>query len=227
MSDRIVNKITISGLRVARESGRPSPLPVPELLSPINGKQFPPYPRILNLSWKAVPGATGYIVNIQFGKNWLSKPPINVTSTFLTTDFPANVPGRWCVSAVDNTGLYSPSPNSQWSNFDFTVQILETPKLISPINGQTFSNYPRTTTLTWQPVANATGYVVTVDACQDRQITSTSIWQNTRKLIVQATSYTFDFIGAQPGRWCVFAIDSTNNHQQSAVSPLNIFIYTV
>jgi hypothetical protein len=65
-------------------------------------------------------------------------------------------------------------------------------------------------------VAIATGYVVTVDACQDRQITGTRIWQKTRQLIVQATSYTFDFIGAQPGRWCVFAIDNTNNHQQSA-----------
>jgi hypothetical protein len=229
------DKIKIS--RMMRGEGHtkpiPTPLATPEPVSPINNQHFLPYPRTLNMVWKAVTGATGYIVTVQFysntpnGKTWLTKAPLNVTSTSVTVDFPSNVPGRWSVSAVDSTGAHTQSPESQWSTFDFTVQILETPKLLSPVNGQTFSNYPRKTTLAWNPVPNATGYVVTVDYCPDRQALSTSKWQNQIKTIVPTNSYTFDFKGAQPGRWCVFAIDSTNAHQQSEPSPWSNFNYTV
>ena len=38
--------------------------------------------------------------------------------------------------------------------------LLATPILVSPTNGTKFQNYPRATTLVWQPVAHATGYQV-------------------------------------------------------------------
>jgi hypothetical protein len=223
LSDRIANKIPISGL-LRGEGGMFSSLPAPIPVSPINGQRLP-LPRKLTLVWNSVTGATGYTVTVQWysntpqGKTWLTKPPVTTTSTSLTVDFPACSPGRWCVRVEDANGWKRASVDSQWSDFDFTIQILETPTLISPVNGQIFSNYPRKTMLTWRAVANATGYVVTVDACRDRQVSSTSIWQSVLpKTIVQATSFTFDFAGASPGRWCVFAINSANAYQQSALA---------
>jgi hypothetical protein len=231
-----IDKIIISGMiRAGNGAGshKPAALTAPEPISPINGQHFPPYPRTLTMVWKPVTYATGYGVTVQFlsntpqGKNWLTKPAYTTTSTQLTVDFPANIPGRWCVKALDSTGAHSESPDSQLCDFDFTVQILETPKPVSPINGQIFSNYPRTTTLAWNPVPEATGYVVQVDCCQDREVLSGSIWQTVQKTIVNSTAFTFNFNGAQPGRWSVFAIDSTNKHQQSAPSQWSIFKYTV
>jgi hypothetical protein len=211
----------------------PTPLAIPELVSPINNQHFPPYPRTLNLAWKAVPGATGYVVTLQFysntpqGKTWLAKPPFTVTGTSMMVDFPANVPGRWCISAVDSTGAHTTSPDSSWGTFDFTVLILDTPTLVSPVDGQVFSNYPRRTALSWKPVGGATGYFVTVDCCLDRQVSPASKWQNVLKGTVQDTSLTFDFVGAQPGRWSVMAIDNTNGHQQSATTSWRNFSYTI
>ncbi len=211
----------------------PTPLATPIPVSPINNQQFPPYPRKLTMTWQPVSGATEYSVTVQFysntasGKTWLTKPAVTSTTNTLTVDFPANIPGRWSVKALDSTGAHTPSADSAWSTFDFTVQTLQTPTLVSPPNGQVFNHYPRSTTLAWNPVPNATGYVVTVDCCQDRQILPGSIWQTVQKTIVPTTAFTFNFNGAQPGRWCVFAIDSTNTRQQSAPSAWSIFTYTV
>ncbi len=185
------------------------------------------------MTWKPVTGATGYSVTVQFlsntpqGKTWLTKPTYITASTQLKVDFPSNVPGRWCVKALDSTGVHTESPTSQLCDFDFSVPILETPKPVSPVNGQIFSHYPRSTTLAWNPVAGATGYVVQVDCCQDREISNGSKWQTVQKTIVNTTAFTFNFNGAQPGRWSVFAIDSTNNHQQSTPSQWSVFKYTV
>lgn len=156
-----------------------------------------------------------------------SNPPYTTTSTSLTVDFPACVPGRWSVKALDSTNVHTSSPDSQWSTFDFSIQTLDTPVLVSPLEGQVFSHYPRRTTLAWTPVAGATSYVVQVDCCQDRQILSGSVWQTVQKTVVNTTAFSFDFNGAQPGRWSVFAIDSTNAHQQSEPSAWRTFRYTL
>ena len=230
-----INKIIIQGMRRGEGSGgksSPTPLPTPVPLSPVNNQHFPPYPRKLTMTWQPVTGATEYSVTVQFysntptGKTWLTKPAVTTTATTLTVDFPANIPGQWSVKALDSTGAHTPSPDSAWSTFDFTVQTLNAPTLVSPSNGQVFNHYPRTTTLAWNPVPNATGYVVTVEACQDRQICPNSIWQTVQKQIVPTNAFTFNFNGAQPGRWSVFAIDSTNAHQQSSPSAIYTFIYT-
>ena len=127
------------------------------------------------MTWKPVTNATGYSVTVQFysntpqGKTWLTKTAYTSASTQLTVDFPSNVPGRWCVKAIDSTGVHAASPDSQFCDFDFSISVLATPQLVSPVNGQVFSHYPRTTTLAWNPVAGASGYVIQVDACQDRK----------------------------------------------------------
>lgn len=87
----------------------------------------------------------------------------------------------------------------------------ENPVQISPTDGTVFDHYPRRTTLAWRSVDGATSYTAEVDCyqcCQSNQWCADvgQIWLLVPGL--PATSYTFDFVGAQPGRWRVWAVDS-------------------
>jgi serine/threonine protein kinase/beta-lactam-binding protein with PASTA domain len=88
-----------------------------------------------------------------------------------------------------------------WSEVD---QTLAAPGLISPANGSVFDFFPRTTTLSWSSVPNASSYSVEI------QFFSGGGWttHGTSTSGLGGTSYTFDFVGAQPGRWRVWAVDA-------------------
>ena len=85
---------------------------------------------------------------------------------------------------------------------------LPAPALLSPPNGKVFFNFPRVTPLAWQSVAGAASYTVELDClgccgakwCSDMGRT----WQLVPN--VRTTSHTFNFVGAQPGRWRVWAV---------------------
>jgi hypothetical protein len=77
---------------------------------------------------------------------------------------------------------------------------LATPVLLTPKDGSLFGHYPRTTVLTWQPVPGATKYRV------EREFYG-GVWVAYPVVEVASTSFTFDFVGAQPGRWRVTALD--------------------
>lgn len=89
---------------------------------------------------------------------------------------------------------------------------LDPPSPSYPYDGTIFNTYPRTTTLRWSPLKNATHYLVEVQ------------WQNPMDglwhilpnypVAVEETSYTFDFVGAQTGRWRVAAVDLKNQKTQ-------------
>lgn len=87
---------------------------------------------------------------------------------------------------------------------------LKAPTLLSPAGGKKFSHYPRKTTLKWKPVSGAISYTVEMDCynccksgkwCRDVG----KKWKIEKGLTT--TSYTFNFVGAQPGRWRVWAVD--------------------
>jgi hypothetical protein len=68
----------------------------------------------------------------------------------------------------------------------------------------------RATTLEWQAVEGAAFYKVEVDYCYglDKSLRECVNPQpNQLPTIVQGTSYQFRFVGAQPGRWRVWAVD--------------------
>jgi hypothetical protein len=76
------------------------------------------------------------------------------------------------------------------------------PVTVSPANGARLFHYPRTTTLIWRPVVGATSYVV------ERAYLSGATWIAYSPATVigfAASSYTFNFVGDQPGRWRVRA----------------------
>ncbi len=89
-----------------------------------------------------------------------------------------------------------------------TTGNLAQPTQLSPANGCAFSTYPRTTSLEWSAVPGAVQYGVDVDCyecCQTGKWCSDADGR-VRSAVVNGLSYKFDFVGAQPGRWRVWAI---------------------
>lgn len=88
---------------------------------------------------------------------------------------------------------------------------LAAPKQISPSDGATFNVFPRTTTLQWSAVTGASGYRLQVDcySCCEGYKWCTDVGGESSIEQVKDTSYTFEWVGAQKGRWRVWAIDET------------------
>jgi hypothetical protein len=104
-----------------------------------------------------------------------------------------------------------------------TFSVLGTPVPLTPANGSVRNNFPRTTTLTWSSVSGASQYGVEIQFCQSAD------FSDCRDLLItttQAAAYTFDFVGAQPGRWRVWAIDGATG-RASSVSSWFTFSYTL
>jgi hypothetical protein len=74
-------------------------------------------------------------------------------------------------------------------------------QLCSPSNGTRFCNFPRTTRLAWSPVVCAAQYLVEI------QFQSGCNWIPMISTQIPCISYEFQFIGAQPGRWKITALD--------------------
>ena len=94
---------------------------------------------------------------------------------------------------------------------------LGTPQQLAPNPGSVFNYYPRKTVIQWNAVQGAAYYKVEI------QYFDTS-WKPLIGSNSNETSYTFDFVGAQPGRWRVWAVGS--NGQESARSGWWEFKYT-
>jgi eukaryotic-like serine/threonine-protein kinase len=105
---------------------------------------------------------------------------------------------------------------------------LPAPQQLAPPNGATFSNYPRTTTLSWTPVTNAASYSVELDCFQccaaNKWCTAVGrTWQVVTDIV--ATQYVFNWVGAQPGRWRVWAV--RRNGRTGYKTRWSKFTYTV
>lgn len=94
-----------------------------------------------------------------------------------------------------------------------TLQVLRSlpaPVLQSPRDGSRFSHHPRQTKLQWKPVEGAASYTVEVDCyqCCRSNAWCTDIGKSySVQPALRSTSYNFNFAGAQPGRWRVWAVD--------------------
>lgn len=98
---------------------------------------------------------------------------------------------------------------------------------LSPPNHAVFHHYPRRTTLRWTPLSNAKYYVVEIDCyhcCKANRWCYNVQGKAWQKVKVYSTSYTFNFVGAQPGRWRVWAV--YKNGRRSAKTPWQYFRYT-
>ena len=91
------------------------------------------------------------------------------------------------------------------------VSRLPEPQPLSPAQGEIFGHFPRTTTLRWNPVPFAASYRVQWDYMDRNGWASDNRKFPWPSFNAMETSYTFDFVGAQPGRWRVWAIDAEGN----------------
>lgn len=101
-----------------------------------------------------------------------------------------------------------------------------TPAQMLPLDNTIFNNYPRTTVLTWQSSSEAVSYGVEIDVydmCQDNAWCSDGGGPTTIVNGLTSPTYTFNFVGAQPGRWRVWAVNA--NGDQSPKSEWWNFVY--
>jgi len=93
------------------------------------------------------------------------------------------------------------------------------PRQLAPANGTVFNHYPRRTILKWTTVPGAKSYGV------EYQYKYGNTWSGSiKKDDIQTNSYTFNFVGAQPGRWRVWAVK--NNGQSTPKTGWWEFRYT-
>jgi len=97
------------------------------------------------------------------------------------------------------------------------------PKLISPEHLSHFDRYPRTTVLVWEAVPGAAGYRVETDYGYSGKWASED-HGDAYTVDVTTTTYTFDFVGAQPGRWRVWAFDASG--REGMKSEWREFVYS-
>jgi peroxiredoxin/outer membrane lipoprotein-sorting protein len=114
----------------------------------------------------------------------------------------AQFPGQW----------------GEWSEFrpfevdeqKFVYAKLPAPQLLSPADQSVFNHFPRETKLVWQEVPGAASYFLEIDytSFEDSKWRSEMHGVNSWVFEAKTTTHTFNFVGAQPGRWRVWVIDA-------------------
>jgi len=85
---------------------------------------------------------------------------------------------------------------------------LGAPKLVSPNDGAVFDQLPRKTVLVWSEVKGAVAYIVEYDY-KFQNNWAHDAKGDFRALRTEQPTVTFEFTGAQPGRWRVWALDAS------------------
>lgn len=109
---------------------------------------------------------------------------------------------------------------------------LPAPAQLSPADGAVFDFFPRKTKVEWAAVDGAVAYRVEVDFCRWQAKGKTDCVDPQPHRLngmspmtdIMQTSLEFNFVGAQPGRWRVWAIDKDGN--EGFKSPWRAFAYT-
>ena len=86
---------------------------------------------------------------------------------------------------------------------------LPPPQQIAPPDGAVFGHFPRTTVLEWAPVPQAASYSIDRDICQNPACIEGQTSPTQPVTNLTSTSYTFNWVGAQPGRWRVWAVNGS------------------
>lgn len=111
-------------------------------------------------------------------------------------------------TAIVQTVTAMPDPNT-------IAGALPAPVQIAPRSGTVFNNYPRTLTLAWSSVSEATSYTVLMYYFQPGETNCIGGTPLSMITNLTSTSYTFDYVGAQPGCWQVWATDPAGDGHKS------------
>lgn len=115
---------------------------------------------------------------------------------------------------------------------------LPSPRLLSPEDGAFMHHYPRTTIVKWEPVVGASSYTVEIQMAMGPIGQETDSWYDLAEhhknfpastfvppVKIKSTSFTFDWVGENMGRWRVWAIDDQGN--EGLKSKWRYFKYTL
>lgn len=196
-------------------------LATPKQLAPPDGLVTTPSADI-TLTWDPTAHATRYLIEVEqvepAGGAFVNLVRQEVAATSFDLRQVGTGQGRWRVTA-QATGFHS-SAASGWRRFDARPAALPAPRLLAPDDGASFDTFPRTTNLRWAAVPGAECYLVEV------QYSAPPMWTFLAWLSdeVTDTSFTFDHLGCQPGRWRVTA--RAKGGATSPASGWRTFVYT-
>ncbi len=132
---------------------------------------------------------------------------------------------------VHSTNIFHDGTNRDYEADDYMHRkpsvAFRMPTLVSPANGTVFNKFPRKTKLVWMPVPTAKSYTVEIDCyhcCRANKWCTDVGKTHHLKRNLRTTSYTFRFVGAQPGRWRVWAVSADG--RESEKTPWWEFEYT-
>src|SRR5215471_1760383 len=186
-------------------------------------------------------GCTGPFARSETGLFKLHPPPIPFTLKILSNDYeawstvlgrnPVIEPGTTTDLGIELRRRKEAIGKALTDAEKLPALYLPPPLQLAPAENERFDHYPRRTTLRWDGVEGAVSYQVEVDYCQNSadlnecrspapQILS---FGPDKKPIIK-TTYRFDFVGAQPGRWRVWAIDKDG--RAGFKSPWRMFSYS-
>jgi len=205
----------------------------PVIIAPAEKAVLTNFPRETKFEWKAVPGAKLYEIEVEINNGkWDMLKNEKVTGLAFRMDLPGDNPYRWRVRAELGNGTFT-----KWSAREFSYNTskqgnktgqnqppkgnnemqLKAPELLGPAEGTVFSTTPRKTKLDWSAVEGAVQYEVQVEYKAGND------WKVLRNVKQDGTSFTFDFVGAQPGRWRVCAV---HGEKKGPYSKWSSFSYT-
>jgi thiol-disulfide isomerase/thioredoxin/tetratricopeptide (TPR) repeat protein len=136
------------------------------------------------------------------GTNVATKYGINAYPTLVAID-PAGRVAAYTIGGQRIEALRDVVAKARGGAPASTAPPLPAPRLLSPAPAAVFGHFPRQTTLVWSAVEGAASYAVELDYFAD------GVWQAKPAVVrVSDPVYSFEFIGAQPGRWRVAAVDA-------------------
>lgn len=204
-----------------------TPWGAPVLVSPDNGTALSHYTRTTTLAWQPVTSAISYLVERAYlsGSVWYAYPPVTVSgnaNASYTFDFIGDQKGRWRVTAFN--GISYSAPSGWWTFSYNTKPQMATPTLTTPAANEIFGHWPRTITVSWKMVPAAAGYKLERAYCLSDKVTC---WNYPTITITDPlrSDYTFDFVGAQPGKWRVTTLGGPL-YRDSAASAWRWFTFT-
>lgn len=178
------------------------------------------------IAWGVV-DATAYAPSVSSNQNMAQAMTAVYNAGFKTSILVLHAAGLG-LSAEVLTQFTDNSGRSNYSDsYTFTrgavVAPLSAPRQLQPSKGSVSNRYPRVTTLLWQPVPGAASYTAEVDCYTNSWMTD----QGKTYIVatgLAAPTYIFNFIGAQPGRWRVWAVGADGT--EGPKSPWWEFSYT-
>ena len=113
------------------------------------------------------------------------------------------------IGGVTDSVVLTPIAMTPLKPSDPIDESLAAPQLVLPADQAVFDSYPRKTVCEWKASPGAVSYILQWD------YQSRGVWRLDQMngevfgYVVQGTTYTFDFVGAQPGRWRVWPVGAS------------------